>query len=167
MAEHGANDPMIGGYSPGAIGWVTQAHGIYYTESWGLGPQFEAEVAAELADFFARFDAAHDGFWIARSEDRFAGSVTIDGGVGGPGEARLRWFIVDPARQGAGIGRRLMEEAMAFCRDRAFRRVWLDTFAGLDAARRLYEAHGFHLTQEWNDADWGTEVTHQRFEWRP
>ena len=41
-------------------------------------------------------------------------------------------------------------------------RLW--TFAGLDAARRLYERAGFRLAEERRGTQWGIEVTEQRFE---
>ena len=41
------------------------------------------------------------------------------------------------------------------------------TFAGLDAARHLYEKFGFTLTTEREDSQWGEPVLEQKFEWRP
>ncbi len=57
-----------------------------------------------------------------------------------------------------------MQEAVAFCRHAGFRRVWLTTFAGLDAARHIYEKEGFHLLEEREDAHWGKTVPEQTFE---
>jgi hypothetical protein len=56
---------------------------------------------------------------------------------------------------------------MAFCRDRAVPLVYLNTFAGLDAARALYEQAGFRLVQEVEAQTWGRVMREQRFEWRP
>jgi hypothetical protein len=36
----------------------------------------------------------------------------------------------------------------------------------LDAARALYERHGFELTEERPDRTWGVEMTEQRFDLR-
>jgi GNAT superfamily N-acetyltransferase len=71
--------------------------------------------------------------------------------------------IVDEVLQGQGVGRRLLERALAFADARAFRETHLWTFAGLDAARALYERAGFSLSEEWRGDQWGTEVTEQRF----
>ncbi len=166
----------IGGYEPGALGRVVELHGLYYAAHWGFGPYFECKVAAGVAEFLGRFDPARDGFWLARREGRIVGSITIDGAPPAadagqddpaPGTARLRWFIVEPGLQGQGAGGVLMTEAMDFCRRAGFRRVYLTTFAGLDAARRLYERHGFVLTHEAEDTTWGTPVLEQCFEWTP
>ena len=38
------------------------------------------------------------------------------------------------------------------------------TFKGLDAARHLYERHGFRLAEEYAGAQWGVNLVEQRFE---
>ena len=151
----------ITGFVPGALGRVTEMHGVYYHLHWGFGPYFEQLVGAELAEFLGRFDASHDGFWVARLADQVVGSITIDGGKGD--RARLRWFILEERCQGRGIGRRLMEQALGFCRRVGFREVELSTFDGLHAARRLYEEFGFRLVSEQNGDHWGTTVKEQVF----
>ena len=154
----------IGGYCPGAIGRVAEMHAAYYHRHWGFGLFFEAKVATELAEFLGRFDEERDGFWTVRSGNRVEGSIAIDGLKAETEGAHLRWFIVSPEIQGGGWGRRLMSEAVAFCDRRAYRRIFLWTFAGLDAARYLYEAFGFHLVSEAEGERWGARVVEQRFE---
>jgi GNAT superfamily N-acetyltransferase len=80
--------------------------------------------------------------------------------------AHLRWFIISDERRGQGFGNALLTAGLDFCRQRRYERVYLWTFAGLDAARHLYEKHGFRLTEERRGQQWGTEVQEQRFEWR-
>ena len=161
----GASPVGIDGYSPGDLGRVVELHGTYYQRHWNLGRQFEALVARGLADFLLAFDARHDGFWVARSGDSIAGSVSLVGPREGE-PARLRWFVVDESRQGQGIGQRLLDRAMQFCADTGCRHVYLTTFAGLDAARRLYERGGFRLTRETEDTTWGRPMIEQRFDWK-
>lgn len=136
------------GYIPGALGRIVELHGTYYAAHWDLGLYFEAKVATELGAFFSRFDPAHDGAWFARTGDEIIGGIFIDGSDAEGRGARLRWFIVDPMYQGRGLGNRLMAEAISFCRQKPFQRVYLTTFAGLDAARHLYEKFGFKLCHE-------------------
>lgn len=154
----------LSGYRPGAIGRITELHGTYYAERWGLGPQFEAEVATELAEFVSRFDPSHDLLLLAVADGRVLGSVAIDGRERASAGARLRWFILAPEAQGLGLGARLIAEALAFCRRAGMPRVYLWTFAGLAAARRLYARAGFVLCEERAGDEWGRAVTHQRFE---
>jgi GNAT superfamily N-acetyltransferase len=152
------------GYLPGAIGRIVELHGAYYASHWGFGAFFEARMARELAEFMDRFDPARDGLWTAAVAGRIAGSIAIDGTRAGDGGAHLRWFILDPGLHGQGTGRRLLGEAVGFCRNSGHRRVSLWTFSGLDAARQLYEQAGFRLAEERRGAQWGIEVTEQRFE---
>ncbi len=151
-------------YTPGLLGRVTELHGRYYHRHWGFDLFFEAKVATEMAEFLACFDPARDGFWIAAAEDRIVGAVAINGQEAETVGARLRWLIVEPEYQGRGLGKRLIQEAVAFCRRARFRRVWLTTFAGLDVARRLYERQGFRILEEQEDAHWGKTVREQTFD---
>lgn len=153
------------GYRPGAIGRIAELHAAYYSRHWNFGLFFERKVATELSEFLGRFDDAIDGLWLAVDGETIAGSIVIDGVHRDTEGAHLRWFIVDPAYHGRGVGRRLIDAAMDFCRSRGFPRVYLWTFAGLDSARHLYEAHGFFLSKEIEDRQWGRTVNEQRFEW--
>ena len=152
------------GYRPGSIGRVIELHGRYYHKNWGFGAFFEAKVARELSEFIDRYDEARDGFWTATLDGRVEGSITIDGvdadGQGG----HLRWFIVSNAIRGRGVGNRLMNEAMNFCRSKGYARVYLWTFEGLRPARHLYEKAGFELVKQRKGQQWGEEVSEQRFE---
>jgi GNAT superfamily N-acetyltransferase len=154
------------GYTPGAIGRIVELHGAYYASRWGFGAFFEARMARELAEFVSRFDPQRDGLWTAVVAGRIEGSIAIDGSRAADGGAHLRWFILDASQRGQGTGRRLLDEAVGFCRRRGHRSVSLWTFAGLDAARRLYEQAEFRLAVERRGAQWGVEVTEQRFELR-
>jgi RimJ/RimL family protein N-acetyltransferase len=152
------------GYLPGAIGRIVELHGTYYAEHWNLGLFFEAKAAAEIAAFLQDFDQEKDGLWLALRGRRIVGAIVIVGRNVEEQGARLRWFILDPEVQGQGVGNKLMHELMSFCERQHFKRVYLTTFAGLDAARHLYEKWGFHLVQEVEDVHWGSVLTEQMFE---
>ena len=77
--------------------------------------------------------------------------------------ARLRWFILAPEIQGQGVGNKLMYEAMNFCEQAGFKHIYLTTFAGLNAARHLYEKWGFTLCEEGEDTHWGKTLIEQTF----
>jgi GNAT superfamily N-acetyltransferase len=157
--------PRLGilGWRPGALGAVARMHGEYYAKHWGFGAAFECRVARGLADLVERGDPSRDGFWIAADGPEVIGSVAIDGAGAAREGARLRFFIVDEGRQGERIGARLIDAALAFCDRAGHRRVFLWTFAGLDAARALYERRGFRIVAEHADTQWGTQVMEQKF----
>ncbi len=155
---------ITAGYIPGSIGRIAELHGTYYHAHWNFGLFFEAKVATELSAFLKRYDENRDGLWTALMNGRVEGAVVIDGVHAHTEGAHLRWFIVSAALRGQGAGRRLLETALAFCRQKQYDRVFLWTFKGLDAARHLYESLGFKLTHEQKGAQWGTAVSEQRFE---
>jgi len=160
------NKVELCGYMPGAIGRVAELHGRYYHEHWGFDLFFESKVATELSEFLRRFNEARDGFWVASKDGRIAGAIAIDGVNFDSKGAHLRWFIMAPENLGQGIGKILIREAIEFCRRAEFKRVYLWTFAGLDAARHLYEKFGFKLSEQHEGNQWGKKVTEQMFELR-
>jgi len=158
------DDVTLSGYIPGAIGRIAELHGTYYHEHWGFDLFFESKVAIELSEFLRRFNEVRDGFWVASVEEKIIGSIAIDGVHRDSKGAHLRWFIVAPESQGHGVGKKLLEEAVEFCRKTKFNKVYLWTFSGLDPARHLYEKFGFRLCEEQEGKQWGRAVTEQRFE---
>ena len=153
-------------YNCGALGRIVELHGSYYAANWDLGLYFEAKVATEMAEFLNRLNPAKDGAWFAQQDGKVIGSIVIDGSK--EERARLRWFIIDPAYQAYGIGNRLMEAAMQFCREKGFETVYLTTFDGLKAARHLYEKHGFRLQSEEDGSHLTgkSSLVEQVFEWK-
>lgn len=149
------------GYWPGVIGRVAALHGEYYGREWGLPASFEAYVAKGVADFVLRFDPGRDGMWSVLEQDRLACFLAVDLGAA-DGLAQVRWFIADPAAQGRGLGRRLLDLGLAHCRGQGAAEVFLWTFAGLHAARTLYDRAGFMLAEEARDDRYGRELAVQK-----
>jgi len=152
------------GYIPGAIGRITELHAHYYSAHHGFGLFFEAKVATEMSALLNNFNPDRDGFWTASYDGQIIGSIAIDGSEAQSKGARLRWLIVAPGFQGRGTGTRLVESALKFCADRGFGKIYLTTFAGLDAARHIYEKTGFRLVFEERGDFWGGPQLEQRFE---
>ena len=153
-------------YRPGAIAEVVALHMDYYARQWNFGAPFETKVAGELAAFLAGVDRDRDLFVCARDDrGNLAGTITLDGAGAVPeGEgAHLRWFMVADTARGTGLGRTLLQQVMDHCRARQFASVYLTTFAGLDAARHLYESVGFTLVAERDDDQWHGGVREQKF----
>lgn len=154
---------VIQGYRPGLIARVVEMHALYYAREWGLGQRFESVVAGGLADFCNRLESTRNAIWTARQDGRIVGSVAIDGEDMGANTAHLRWFILDDGARGGGIGKKLLDAALAFVDEKGFAETHLWTFSGLWAARHLYEGKGFTLVEERPGAPWGKEILEQRF----
>jgi uncharacterized protein YhfF/GNAT superfamily N-acetyltransferase len=155
---------IVPGWLPGAAEAGIALLVAFHAREFGFGAGFEAELAGGWQSFLARFDPARDGLWLLVDAGRIHGSIAIDGQH--DEGAELHWFIVDDALRGRGLGRRMLETAMGFCRRRGHRRVRLTTLAGLDTARALYERLGFRLVAEADGRSWGRTVREQRFEWK-
>nr|WP_319484849.1 bifunctional helix-turn-helix transcriptional regulator/GNAT family N-acetyltransferase [uncultured Cohaesibacter sp.] len=159
-----APEPRIGtGYRPGLIGQIASLHSQFYFDLVGFGPVFEAIVASGMSEFVGRLENPCNEFWHLSEHGRFLASIALDGEDIGNNVAHLRWFIVDDCLRGKGVGRKILESALAFADDHGFDETHLSTFKGLDAARHLYEATGFELVEEKPDTTWGTEVIEQQF----
>ena len=154
---------IVQGYIPGLIGRIAEMHGSYYSREHNFGRFFEAKVASGLAEFSERLEKPCNQIWLAVLNDKIVGSVAIDGEDLAPGEAHLRWFILDDGCRGHGVGKKLLNEAMRFCDSAGFSAVHLWTFNKLTAARRLYESYGFTLVKEWEGDQWGSLITEQQF----
>jgi GNAT superfamily N-acetyltransferase len=61
-----------------------------------------------------------------------------------PGEFEVAKMAVSPTQQGAGVGRRLLEETIAAARSLGATRLYLETNSKLTPAVKLYESVGFH-----------------------
>ena len=149
--------------APGALARLIEMHALYYAREWGFGAFFEARVAREAGDFVGALPRADSRLWLVRPDKRILGSIAIDGRHAATDGAHLRWFILDDSSRGVGAGGKLLDAALAFCRERRFSQVHLSTFAGLDAARRLYESRGFRLVAENEAESWGARVREQTF----
>ncbi len=151
------------GYAPAIIGRVIEMFQSYMSEHFGFGAGFEARIAADLAEFVTRIDASRNEIWRAEMNGGIVGSISIDGEDLGDGLAHLRWFVVGDGLRGGGAGKALLSRALEFCDERGFRETHLWTVKGLDAARKLYESHGFELADEYFGDQWSTDVPEQKF----
>jgi GNAT superfamily N-acetyltransferase len=164
MNDKTMSETIFTGYLPGAMERIVELHADYYHHDWGFGLFFETKVAKEMSEFLTRFDEARDGFWTVCPNQRVEGGLAIDGIKAMTDGAHLRWFILSPDVRGRGIGNRLMEEAISFCKMKDYRKVYLWTFEGLHVARHLYEKFGFRLVEQAEGAQWGKKVTEQKFQ---
>jgi GNAT superfamily N-acetyltransferase len=145
---------------PGDIGSVIHLHGTLYAAEQGWDHTFEAYVAGPLAEF-AKSSTDRERIWLIEKDGRVAGSIAIV--EASRAEAQLRWYLLHPDLRGYGLGRRLLETALTFCRERGYSSVFLWTVSALTAAAKRYHAAGFQLTEEQTDNLWGATVTEQRY----
>jgi GNAT superfamily N-acetyltransferase len=129
---------------PGDLGRIIALHAELYAREYGFGPGFEAYAIETFAEYVRLPHPERHRIWIAEQDGRLVGCIGILGRENG--EAQLRWFLVDPALRGQGLGRRLVNEALAFCRVRGCQSVYLWTVSVLMTAAKLYREAGFQIT---------------------
>ena len=111
------------GYVPGLIGRMAALSVINMAASHGFGAAFERRVARDVAEFTERLESADLEVWRAMDGGRIAGTIAMDGEDLGDGRMHLRWFMLDPAYHGRGLGRALIGRALAFADGRGFGEV--------------------------------------------
>jgi N-acetylglutamate synthase-like GNAT family acetyltransferase len=148
---------------PGDIGSIVYMHGTIYAREFGFNSRFEAYVAGPLAEFVLK-NSPKERLWIAERGGEIVGCVAIVAAA--EKIAQLRWFLVDPAARGGGLGSKLLDQAVAFCREVGYTSVILWTVSALGGAARLYQRAGFRKIEEYPSNDWAVSVLEEKFELR-
>jgi DNA-binding MarR family transcriptional regulator/N-acetylglutamate synthase-like GNAT family acetyltransferase len=155
-------DIALRSHRPGDMGWVVAAHGDLYAREYGWDISFEALVAEIVAKFLREFDERRERCWIAETAGEPVGCAFI---VRASDEAaKLRLLIVDPKARGFGLGRRLVDECIAFSRAKGYRKITLWTNDVLHAARAIYEKAGFRLVASENHRSFGKDLVGETWE---
>lgn len=146
----------------GDIGNLIRMHGELYRGEYGWDWTFEAYAAETFGRLAHQWNPARERIWIAEREDRIVGCIAILDSDGDT--AQLRWFLVDPAARGTGLGRQLIDRALSFCRAASYSHIFLWTMASLSAAAHLYRSCGFEITHSERVERWGAVLTEERYD---
>ncbi len=150
--------------APGDIGYIIHLHGAIYGNEYHFSTDFEKYVIKTFYDFLEKYSPKNDRIWMAEYNNKIVGCVAI---VHQPNEeAQLRWFLLDPAFRGLGIGKKLLTEAIDFCKEKKFKNVFLLTTNLQDKALQMYKMMGFELTQSEEVEEWGKTFFEERYDLR-
>jgi GNAT superfamily N-acetyltransferase len=158
---HDRSDVAVRSLEPGDLGWVVQRHGAVYADEFGWNTDFEGLVARIVADYHDHHRVGRDNAWIATVDDARAGCVFCvqrDATT-----AQLRILLVEPWARGLGIGARLVDECISFARAAGYSSMMLWTNDVLVAARKIYQAAGFTLTEEEPHHSFGYDLVGQNW----
>jgi len=140
-------------HRPGDMGWVIEQHALIYGREYGWGAGIEAVTARICADFLEKHDPARERCWIGERGGERIGSVFLVNET--DDVARLRLLLLTPGARGLGLGRRLVEDCVAFAREAGYREIVLWTHAVLTAARAIYASVGFEIVETWTHDEFG------------
>ena len=146
---------------PGDIGAIVCLHGKLYSQEYDFDCSFEPYVAKPLSEFVLSL-SDRERIWIVENHNRVSGSIAIV--EHSASMAQLRWLILTPEIRGYGLGKKLVDDAIAFCRECGYGSLFLWTVDLLTEARELYKSRGFILKEEKKHRIWGVDLTEQRFE---
>ena len=158
-----ANDVItIRPFTQSDIEYVISRHKTLYYAERHLSGTFSAYVDEIVYRFVDRFDPQTDCLNILECNGVPAGSIAI--ARAGAKTAQLRFFMLEPEMRQRGYGNRLMDMALAFCREKGYETVFLLTITAQVIARHVYETHGFHKVASYDKSEWGDGVVEERWE---
>ncbi|MHB1654482.1 MAG: bifunctional helix-turn-helix transcriptional regulator/GNAT family N-acetyltransferase [Desulfitobacteriaceae bacterium] len=147
---------------PGDVGYVIYLHGWIYAEECGYNHIFEGYVCKTFYDFLENYSPKKDRLWLAEANGEIVGTVAIVGHS--PVKAQLRWFIINPAFRGIGLGRALLDEALKYCRENGYKKIFLETTEDQKKAVNMYVKAGFKKVDEFENKAWGKVLIEQTYE---
>jgi GNAT superfamily N-acetyltransferase len=145
---------------PGDLGWIIHRHGAVIAKEFGWDTRFEATIA-EILGGYGNHPGREQG-WVAERSGTILGSVFLM-----PEDettARLRVLYVEPQARGLGLGKQLVDRAIAFARAAGYRKIVLWTHSFQQAARSIYAAAGFRLTEQETTRSFGVDVVSETWE---
>lgn len=160
--EDGAASIVLRPHHIGDVAHVVARQSRLYAEEFGWDGSYEALAAEIGGKFLQDFDPTTEGCWIADRDGRVIGSVfVVDAGQGA---AQLRLLYVEPEARGLGVGKLLVDQVVRFARDKRYSKIRLWTQSNLAAARKLYTAAGFTLTESKPHHSFGKDLVGEYWE---
>jgi len=147
---------------PGDLGQVAALHGQIYSSENEFGIGFEVYVMKSLVEFYDQYELEKDKVWVVESLGVMVGFLLL---IHRPDNiAQLRYFVLQQAFRGIGLGKKLMNEWMDFYRLKGYSGAYLYTTLGLDRAVGLYEKAGFKKVYAADSTNFGVKLTEVYYE---
>lgn len=162
LEPEGEHSILIRPLQMGDLGAIINRHALFYSEEYGWNERFEQTVLEVMTSFVSNYDDTRERGWVAEVDGEFAGSVFAV--KEDETTARLRALLVERQFRGLGLGRKLIEQCVDFCRRSGYRGITLWTCSDLVQARKLYDKAGFRLTRSWNEDIFGPPITSESWD---
>jgi peptidyl-dipeptidase Dcp len=147
---------------PGDLSFLISSHTEYYSRELGYTEKFEYYVAKSAVEFYEAYVPNRSRIWIVEDEkgQRLASLVLQERGL----EAQLRYFLILPEFQGKGLGRKLLNQFMAFAREKGYLSSYLWTTEEQEVAVQLYESFGYRMVEELPSSTVGKPLIERKYE---
>lgn len=144
------------------IEYVISRHRVLYEEEYGLSPVFGDYVEKGVHHFAQQHDNEKEFMLIPEMNGQPVGSIVI--AKADDKTAQLRYFLLEPETRGRGLGHKLVDMALDFCKEKGYSHVFLETISSLKTARHIYASKGFRITQSHENPTWGKDVLEERWD---
>lgn len=145
-------EAVVRPYRPGDPSRVCYFYYDLYEKQYHFNGTVERYFLEGMIDLFRQADGSM--LWVAEQGAEIVGSIAVI--RRGEQEAQLRWFGVAPSLQGQGLGKKLIETAMDYCRAKEYEHLTLWTIDILKPARHLYGKYGFAMTETKPNLQWAS-----------
>lgn len=147
---------------PGDLGYLIYLHGSVLGPELGYNQSYEPHVIKEFNDFLQTYNPVKDRIWLATYKGQIIGAAAIL--AQSRHLAQLRWFFVHPEHRGKGVDMHIMQDVLAFCKDKLYQKINVFTTNEQPAMTELLENVGFKKSGEKYTQLFGKYVYEQRFD---
>ncbi|XOI97421.1 GNAT family N-acetyltransferase [Paenibacillus polymyxa] len=142
--------------------YVIEAHIRIYRNEYNYDHSFAEFITNAVNSFGLTGNHLREMLWIVELNQSASGSIGLT--QVNENTAQLRWFLIEPEARGAGWGRKLIEQAVLFAKEKGYTSVILWTNESLIGARRLYQSVGFEVKEVRKQMLSGQELTEEQWE---
>ena len=116
---------------------------ILHIQNVEFGIPITLELQPDLNEIPGFYQTNNGNFWIAKIDDKIAGTISLLD-IGGR-KGALRKMFVDKNYRGKefGVGQKLLNTLVDWAKQKGFTEIYLGTTEKFIAAQRFYEKNGF------------------------
>lgn len=156
------NDIEIRTAQPGEPSLVCNFYYHLFADEYNFNGSVEGYFIKGMGELFD--DPGGSRLWVAVQNDQIVGCIGVI--KRGKHKAQIRWFGVDIHLQGKGLGQRLLNTVIDFCKKQGYTDLDIWTINILKSARHLYDKLGFVMTKIKPNHTWcDHELTEELWEY--
>ncbi|MDP5274866.1 GNAT family N-acetyltransferase [Chengkuizengella axinellae] len=125
--------------------YIINSHYEIYNKEYQYDFTFKQFVKEKVEGIIYRSNSEKERIWIVEMDGKPKGSIGIT--KVNDEVAQLGLFLIEPSLRGTGLGGKLVQEAIHFCREAGYHSIMLWTSSKHVAAKHLYEKYGFILKE--------------------